>query len=81
MLDHLRRLDCHKTNIYARFKDIRYRYEQIKSKLPTVNNNADDVQQLEKQLKAQSKASEKPWDVYFKTLDHKNSESSRANVI
>lgn len=81
MLDHLRRLDCHKTNIYARFKDIRYRYEQIKSKLPTVNNNADDVQQLEKQLKAQSKASEKPWDVYFKTLDHKNSAESRANVI
>ncbi len=29
ILDHLRRLDCHRTNTFARFKDIKLKYEQI----------------------------------------------------
>lgn len=29
MLDHLRRLDCHRTHTFARFKEIKVLYEKI----------------------------------------------------
>jgi hypothetical protein len=74
MLDYLRRIDCHKSNTFSRFKEIKDQYEELLKTLPTVNYNQSDVMFINQPLKTLAKQNERPWDTFFKNLHHfKNS--------